>query len=44
MSNEYLTMYKILTDFLPQMLFVVVFMPMLLVSLAIRFMRNPKKI
>lgn len=40
MSDEYSTIYQILTFFLPQILFFA-FFPLLLVGVVIRFMRSP---
>jgi len=42
MSDEYSTIYMILTGFIPRILFYV-FFPSLLVGIAFNFMKNPAK-
>jgi len=42
MSDEYSTIYLILTSYLPQILFYVLF-PGIVVGVALRFMKNPAK-
>lgn len=42
MSDEYSTIYLILTSYIPEFL-ITVFFPLLLVGIALRFMRNPHK-